>query len=172
LARNGKTILIVTHDPSITQRTDQTITLSDGEIIDQVVARALPFLSHPQMLAATQKAKKQKIAAGETILQQGESVDHLFMIESGEVEIVIKNEQSKEMKLARLGHGQFFGEVELTQGGHSIARVQGAGNGAELALLPKETFYELIDGSPLTRHSIHEIAETRLAENKRRKTDQ
>jgi len=172
LARSGKTILIVTHDPSITQRTDQTIILSDGEIIDQTVARALPFLSHPQMLAATKRAKKQKVASGETILQQGESVDHFFMIESGEVEIVVTNEQSKEMKLARLGHGQFFGEVELTQGGHSIARVQGAGNGAELALLPKELFYELIDGSSLTRNAIHEIAATRLAENKRRKTDQ
>ncbi len=62
------------------------------------------------------------------------------------------------MRLARLGHGQFFGEVELTQGGHSIAHVQGAENGAELALLPKELFYELIDGSSLTRSAIHEIA--------------
>ena len=33
------------------------------------------------------------------------------MIVSGEVEIVVKNEQSKEMPLARLGPGQFFGEV-------------------------------------------------------------
>jgi len=94
------------------------------------------------------------------------------MIESGEVEIVVTNEQGKEMQLARLGHGQFFGEVELTQGGHSIAHVQGAGGGAELALLPKGLFYELIDGSPLTRHAIHEIATTRLAENRRRKSDQ
>ena len=35
LADNGKTILIVTHDKSITKRTNQTVTLSDGEIIDQ-----------------------------------------------------------------------------------------------------------------------------------------
>jgi ABC-type lipoprotein export system ATPase subunit len=172
LARSGKTVLIVTHDPSITQRTDQTIILSDGEIIDQTVARALPFLSHPQMLEATKQAERRKIAAGTTILRQDESVNHFFMIESGEVEIIATNKHGKEMQLARLGHGQFFGEVELTQGGHSIAHVQGASDGAELALLPKELFYELIDGSPLTRHAIHEIAETRLAENKRRKSDQ
>lgn len=172
LARSGKTILIVTHDPSITQRTDQTIILSDGEIIDQTIARALPFLSHPQMLAATKRAEKQKVAPGATILKQGESVEHFFMIESGEVEIVATNKQGKEIQLACLGHGQFFGEVELTQGGHSIAHVQGAGNGAELALLPKELFFELIDGSPLTRNAIHEIAATRLAENRRRKSDQ
>jgi ABC-type lipoprotein export system ATPase subunit len=172
LAKQGKTVLIVTHDPSITQRTDQTIILSDGEIIDQTIARALPYLSHPQMLAATKQAKKQKVAPGATILKQGESVEHFFMIETGEVEIVATNDKGREMQLARLGHGQFFGEVELTQGGHSIAHVQGSSNGAELALLPKELFYELIDGSPLTDHAIHEIAVTRLAENQRRKSDQ
>jgi ABC-type lipoprotein export system ATPase subunit len=172
LAKQGKTVLIVTHDPSITQRTDQTIILSDGEIIDETVARALPFLSHPQMLEATKKAEKKKIRAGETILNHGEAVDHFFIIMDGEVEIIVVNDQSKEIRQTRLGHGQFFGEVELTHGGFANARVQGAENGAELALLPRELFYELIDGSPLTRHAIHEVAETRLAENqKRRRSD-
>jgi putative ABC transport system ATP-binding protein len=169
LARSGKTVLIVTHDPSITQRTDQTIILSDGEIIDQTVARALPYLSHAQMLAATKQAKKQKVSAGTMILKQGEAVDYFFMIESGEVEIIATNEQGKETQLARLGHGQFFGEVELIQGGHSIAHVQGGSNGAELALLPREFFNELIGVSPLTHQTMHEVAEARLAENKKRK---
>lgn len=169
LAAQGKTILIVTHDPSITQRTDQTIILSDGEIIDQTVARALPFLSHPQMLAATQKAKRQEFAPGATILSQGDSVEHFCMIVSGQVEIVVDFEQSNEMSLACLGPGQFFGEVELTQGGESIASVRSAKRGAEVALLPKDTFYKLIDGSPLTRSALQEIAVTRAAENQRRR---
>ncbi len=169
LAKRGKTVLIVTHDPSITQRTDQTIILSDGEIIDQAIARALPFLSHPQMLAATKRAQKRKVSPGSTILQQGEPVEHFFMIVSGEVEIVVKKEQAREIQLARLGPGQFFGEVELTQGGRSIASVKGAEAGAELALLPREIFFDLIDGSPLTRHAIQEAAATRLAENRRRR---
>ncbi len=171
LAGQGKTVLIVTHDPAITQRTDQTIILSDGEIIDPTVARALPFLSHPQMLAATRRADKQTVAPGVTILQQGEPVEYFFMIESGEVEIVATTTKHRALSLARLGPGQFFGEVELTQGGHAIAHVLGGRDGAELARLPKATFYELIDGSPLTRHAIQELATARLAENQRRKTD-
>jgi ABC-type multidrug transport system ATPase subunit len=171
LADRGKTILIVTHDPSITQRTDQTIILSDGEIIDQAIARALPFLTHPQMLAATQQAQKQKVLPGETFLQQGTAVEHLFMVVSGEVEIIITSEQSKGVQMARLGPGHFFGEVELVLGGHSIASVQGGQSGAELALLPKELFYELIDESPLTRRAVQQVAATRLAENKRRQGD-
>ena len=172
LAKRGKTVVIVTHDPSITQRTDQTIILSDGEIIDQAVARALPFLGHPQMLAATKQAQRRTIPPRTTILRQGEPVDHFFMIVSGEVELIATNAEHKAIPLARLGPGHFFGEVELIHGGHSLASVQGAESGAEVALLPRELFYALIDGSPLTRHALHTAAATRLAENKRRKNDQ
>jgi len=173
LAAQGKTILIVTHDPSITRRTDQTIILSDGEIIDQTVALALPFLSHPDMLAATHQAEKQIFAPKTAILRQGESVDYFFMIVAGEVDIVVNNEQSNEMSLACLGPGQFFGEVELTQGGNSIASVRAARRGAEVAILPKDTFFNLIEGSPVTRNAIQDVAATRLAENiSRKKIDQ
>ncbi len=172
LAHQGKTVLIVTHDPSITQRTDQTIILSDGEIIDQAVARALPFLTHPQMLAATQQAQKRAFAPHAAILNQGKSVENFFMIQSGQVEIVMNAGESNEMRLACLGPGQFFGEVELTGGGDSIASVRAAQNGAEVAVLPKQTFYTLIDGSPLTRNRLEDVAATRRAENqRRRKTD-
>jgi putative ABC transport system ATP-binding protein len=37
LAAKGKTIVIVTHDPSLTKRTDQTVTISDGEIIEKTM---------------------------------------------------------------------------------------------------------------------------------------
>ena len=172
LATQGKTILIVTHDPSITRRTDQTVILSDGEIVDQTVARSLPFLSHPQMLAATHQAQKRQFSPKATILGQGESVEYFFMIVSGEVEIVVNNGHSNEMSLACLGPGQFFGEVELTRGGNAIASVRAARRGAEVALLPRDTFFKLIDGSAMTRDVLQEVAETRLAENERkRKTD-
>jgi len=172
LAAGGKTIMIVTHDPSITRMTDQTVILSDGEIIDQTVARALPLLSHPQMLAATHKAKKQTYDAFATIIRQGEPVDHFAMIVEGEVDIVVCIDGCKEMSLARLGPGQFFGEVELTHRQNSIASVRAANNGTELALLPREEFYKLIDGSPLTRDTLREVADSRMAENKlRRATD-
>jgi ABC-type lipoprotein export system ATPase subunit len=171
LATQGKTILIVTHDPSITRRTDQTVILSDGEIIDQTVARALPFLSHPQMLAATHQAQKRRFAPKATILGQAESVEYFFMIVSGEVEIVVNSHQWNEMSLACLGPGQFFGEIELTQGGSSVASVRAARRGAEVAVLPRDAFVKLIDGSPMTRHVLQEVAETRLAENRRKRED-
>lgn len=174
LAAQGKTVLIVTHDPSITQRTDQTIILSDGEIIDQTVARALPYLSHPQMLAATHQAVKRRYDPQAPILSQGERVEHFFMIVSGAVEIMVSHEDlnhggMKEMSLACLGPGQFFGEVELHQGDASLASVRAASRGAEVALLPRSVFNELVESSILTRQTVQDVATTRLAEHQSRK---
>ncbi len=169
LAERGKTVLIVTHDPSIAQQTDQTIILSDGEIIDPTVASALPFLSHPQMLDATHSVEKRSYAAGTPVLRQGEAVEHFYMIESGDVEVLAIDGQSKTTPLARLEQGQFFGEVELTNGSRSMSHVQAGSSGARLVALPKEVFHRLIGNSPRTRHAIHEAAAAKLAENGRRR---
>lgn len=169
MAADGKTILIVTHDPSITQQTDQTIILSDGEIIDQTIARALPYLSHPQMLEATHLAQKELYKPGEMILHQGKTVDHFCMVARGEVEVVVNMGQTNEHNLARLGSGQFFGEIELIRGGKSVAGVRASDEGAEIAFLSREKFFNLVDGSPLTRSELQKIADARLSENKKRR---
>ena len=93
------------------------------------------------------------------------------MIVAGEVEIVINTNKHNERSLARLGPGQFFGEVELIQGGQSIASVRASEQGVKVAILPKDEFYRLVDGSPLTRSAIQQTAISRVAEHNRRKTD-
>jgi ABC-type lipoprotein export system ATPase subunit len=167
LAEQGKTILLVTHDPSFTRATDQTVILSDGEIIDDLVARALPLLSHPQMLKATHQAEKRRYEPGSVIIQQGEQVDHCFMIASGEVDIVLSSPGRPEISLARLGEGQFFGEVELLHSGNSIASARAAPTGpVELSLLPKDGFHQLLRGSPPTQEMVAQVAQMRLEENR------
>jgi ABC-type lipoprotein export system ATPase subunit len=172
LAEQGKTILIVTHDPSITRRTDQTVILSDGEIIDEVVARALPLLNHPQMLQVTRRAEKRIYQPGQTILQQGEPVGHFFMVASGEVEVVLNKPGCVEMSLARLGAGQFFGEVELMNGGKSIASVHAALDGpVEVALLDRGEFLRLIDEAPAMQVGLAGVARERLQEHQARELE-
>ncbi len=166
LARRGKTIMIVTHDPSFTKRTDQTVILSDGEIIDDAIARALPLLNHPQMLAATHQAEKRVYQPGSTIIRQSERVEYFFMVSSGAVDILLDNPGCPEISLARLGQGQFFGEVELMHSENSIASARAApGEPVELALLPKEEFHQLLRGSPPTQDAVEKVARIRLEEN-------
>ncbi len=164
LAQNGKTVLIVTHDPSLMDRTKQTIILSDGEVIDQTVVNALPLLDHPQMLAATRQSQKRIFEPGVTVLNQGQAVDHFFIVARGEVEIVV-NSKIPETTLRRLGPGQFFGEIELIRGGASLAGVRATEQGpAELALIPKVEFLNLLQGSPNMRKAFDRVAQIRSRE--------
>jgi len=172
LAARGKTILLVTHDPSFTKRTQQTVILSDGEIIDDTVARALPLLDHPQMLDATHRAKTRRYEPGTTIIRQGELVENFFMVRSGEVDIMLTSDGCPEMCLARLGPGQFFGEVELTNGVNSVASARAAASGpVELALLDKEDFVDLLNSSAPTERAMTDVAQVRLRENRARDKD-
>ena len=53
----GKTIVMVTHDPSLTSRTHRNIILSDGELINETISRSLPQLRHRHMLEFTSIAE-------------------------------------------------------------------------------------------------------------------
>lgn len=166
LASQGKTIVMVTHDPSITERMSRTIILSDGEIIDETVAHCLPLLNHRQMLQVTKHSTRQVFEAGQTILSEGQHVDRFFMIGRGEVEVVLKGNQHETI-VARLGSGEFFGEIELTQGGKSIACVRAAQSGqVEVLTIPYTDFLQLLQNSPLTGETIAHIVQIRLEENR------
>jgi len=60
LVAQGKTIIIVTHDSGLAKRTHRTALIADGEIVNEYVAKAMPTLSHDQLLLATRQAKVQR----------------------------------------------------------------------------------------------------------------
>jgi ABC-type lipoprotein export system ATPase subunit len=169
LVKNGKTIAMVTHDPSLTERTSRTIIISDGELIDETVAECLPLLDHHQMLEATRQLEHFTYPPGSTILQASQHVDYLFMIKSGMVEVVLQGGRSHAggVTIARMGPGQFFGEVELVRGGQAIAGIRATPEEAvELVALHRAAFNKLVSESPLTEDAITEIVQLRLAENR------
>ncbi len=167
LVHRGKTIAMVTHDPSLTERTSRSIIITDGELVDETVARCLPLLAHRQMLEATRQLERSSYQAGGMILQQGQHVDYFFMVERGEVEVVLCGPKNKDTFIARLGPGQFFGEIELMQGGQSIACIRAASDGpVELVALRRDAFVKLLGDSPLTAEMIGRIVQARLEENR------
>jgi ABC-type lipoprotein export system ATPase subunit len=166
LAARGKTILLVTHDPSLTSRVDRTVIISDGEIIDPTVASTLPSLDHPQMLQATHEIEKRIYEAGETIIRQGEPVDYFYMVAEGLVEIVGGDGKTA---VTTLSTHQFFGEVELMGDEKAIATARAGRAPVELALLPKEHFFKIMDDSPETSAQIMQVAQERREENQARR---
>lgn len=165
LAARGKTILIVTHDPSLTSRTDRTIIISDGELIDPTVASTLPSLDHPQMLQATHDLEKRYYEPGETILHKGDPVNYLYMVANGNVTINPNGVVKTETAAIQLASNQFFGEVELMGNDKAIATVRAGNCPVELALLTREHFFNIMEESPPTVVLLKDVAHQRREEN-------
>jgi len=167
LVENGKTIVMVTHDPSMTSRVSRTVTISDGILINEIVAGALPLLTHPQMLDITRKLERHVYQPGENIIRRDERVEYFFIIEKGGVDIVLQGKRRDDTVLARLDSSDFFGEIELVRGGKSIANVRAAAEGpVELLALSRADFNQMLDESPLTQEAISNVVQERLKEHK------
>jgi ABC-type lipoprotein export system ATPase subunit len=169
LVKKGKTIAMVTHDPSLTERTTRTIIISDGELIDETVAECLPLLDHQQMLEATRLLEQFTYQPNSMILPAGQHVDYFFMIKSGVVEVVLDCTPGPGdgITIAQMGPGQFFGEIELVRGGQSVASIRAAPERpVELVALRRTDFDKLLSHSPLTEEMIANIVQVRLAENR------
>jgi ABC-type lipoprotein export system ATPase subunit len=167
LVRSGKTIVMVTHDPSLTERTSRTIVIADGELVDETVARALPLLNHSQMLDVSREVLHLSINPSDTIIHDGQHVENFYMISSGKVEVVLKKKRSGEVILARLSDGDFFGEVELMMGGQAIACVRASSDSpVNLAAIPADLFRKHLYDSPLTEESLGKVVQHRIKENR------
>lgn len=161
LVRRGKTIVMVTHDPSLTSRVSRTIIISDGELIDEAVAKALPLLRHRHMLEITKQAQHLTVQPGEVILDCGKPVESLYIISSGTVNVERKNGRAKEV-ISHLKAGEFFGEIELLRGGKAVADVRAGHQPVELLAFPRENFLRIVEESPITAEALGKIVQDRL----------
>ncbi len=167
LSERGKTIVMVTHDPSMTRRTSRTVVISDGELVNETIAQTLPLLSHPLMKELNHRAEKLHFQPGETIVRSKEQVEKFFMIESGNVDVVLQGRRKDDIIISKLGSNDFFGEIELLRGGKSIASVRAAADTpVELLAVSRADFNWLMAESPLTEKSIGNIVQKRLEEKK------
>jgi ABC-type lipoprotein export system ATPase subunit len=162
----GKTVVMVTHDPSLTSRTHRNIIISDGEMIDEVVSKSLPQLRHRHMLEFTKVAEERVYQPGETIISRDQPVDYFFMIRSGRVEVVLLDEKNQECIVSNLSKGEYFGEMELLDGGRSIANARAGRQPVELVVIPRSDFMRVINESPITAEAIGKIVQKRLDEHR------
>jgi len=163
LAQSGKTVVMVTHDPSLTSRTTRNIIIADGELINETVAKSLPWLRHRHMMEFTKLAETRTYAPNNTIIPRNEHVEHFFMIRKGEVEVVLQDRKKEDTIISRLAPGEFFGEIELMRGGKSIANVRaGAEEPVEVLVIHRNDFKRVMDESPITAEAVAKIVQERL----------
>lgn len=166
LVEQGKTIIIVTHDSSLARRAHRTALITDGEIVNEYIAKALPTMTHEQLLAATHKITPRYYEPGAMILTEGKDNDKFYIVSKGIVEVVLPRPSQSDVILLQLGPGKYFGEIAFFHGEKSRASVRAAENNpVEVLTMDYETLSALLKESEPTREALHQAADKHEQEN-------
>lgn len=82
------------------------------------------MLSNQELEFVAELSRPRRFNAGQTIFEEGELGDSLFVISSGEVEVVRKDPAGAPRVLATLTAPQFFGEMSLIDKEYRSATVR------------------------------------------------
>jgi CRP-like cAMP-binding protein len=133
-------------------------------IYDEWLAKSIPQLSEEQLIAATSRAENVKFAPGQVIFKQGDPADKLYIITKGNVQVLRRDrKKGTEAELARLGPGQFFGEIGVLGRTERTATVQ-AVDSVEALALDRELFKALLVESGAAYKDVDVILRRRLVQ--------
>jgi uncharacterized membrane protein len=91
--------------------------------------------------------KSQHVASNTRLFRQGEQGDAMYLIESGRIKISIHDDENRELTLAELAQGDFFGEMSLIDGRQRSATASVIED-ASLAILSREAFLSFVRANP------------------------
>lgn len=166
LVSQGKTIIIVTHDSGLAKRTHRTALITDGEIVNEYVAKAMPTLSQDQLLRATRSAKSITYEPGTMIFSEGTNADCFYIVSKGTVEVVLPRVNQSDVIAVQLGPGKYFGEMEFFHEKKHKASIRASEHRAvEVLCISYDQLSELLGQSPVTREALHQSADQHEAEN-------
>lgn len=166
LVAEGKTVIIVTHDSSLAKNAHRTALIADGEIVNEYLAKALPTLTHQQLLAATHNIKARRYEPGAMILTEGKNADAFYIISKGMVDVILPRANQSDVVVVQLGPGKYFGEMEFFHERRSRASIRACpACPVEVLALDYDTLSFLLNESESTREALHLAADRHEDEN-------
>jgi voltage-gated potassium channel len=117
-------------------------------------------LEAPRIAAIARLLKLDVVPSRYTIVRRGEPGDAMFFIVSGEVEVEMQPHP------VRLGPGHYFGEIALLREVPRTATIMSVTE-CELLVLNAVDFRRLLEEHPAIRESMRELAERRVADERR-----
>ena len=109
-------------------------------------------------------------ADGERIFAQGDPGDEMYIIQEGEVEIVLAGDDGAVVSLATLERGDFFGEMAVLEGAPRTATARSKG-GCSVLPLRGALFVEMLQRDPETTLRIMKKLCSRIRELQDRLSD-
>ena len=119
------------------------------------VSRLFEALDAQGRNALLSLSNKKRAAAGEVICREGEPGAEFYVITKGEVRVSAGGLDG-EKEIARLGHGQFFGEMAVLNGDKRTATCT-AVTEAELGAFPLAAVEKIFARYPAAREALHKV---------------
>jgi CRP/FNR family transcriptional regulator, cyclic AMP receptor protein len=133
------------------------------------------LLNDDDRLALAKVIDEEKISEGQTLFQAGDPGDSLFIVQSGEIELFIKDTAGQKIVLATRSNGDMFGELAMLDSGPRTATAVAIKDSDVLVLdrddlvllfqrKPEAALHMLAALSGLTRKA-DELLRTRVSRN-------
>jgi putative ABC transport system ATP-binding protein len=161
---DNTTILMVTHDHSIIELADRLVHMVDGRIVSDVMlndalriceflkgVEVFKTLTPTELTQVAERMTKRHYLPDDVVIREGDTGHELFLISEGDVKV-----ERSGREVARLGPGDFFGELALLSGNPRNATVVAA-DPLETYVLGEADFRAAIDASDSFRDQLRRV---------------
>jgi putative ABC transport system ATP-binding protein len=154
LIDQGKTILLVTHDHSLAQRTNRILLISDGELVNELVAAAFPGAPHPQLLSLSKQAISMHLPPGAPLQSPSAQPSPVYLLACGELV------SGGDGKTILQTIGSLIDPMAMQR------RLRAGEQGADLLALPRDDVVPLLAASPLPPLSTSDLHKQSLPKSR------
>ncbi|MCI0413119.1 cyclic nucleotide-binding domain-containing protein [bacterium] len=122
----------------------------------EIENKLLKDLSPDEFKQVVAKLNLRHFEEGAVVVKEGDPGDSLFVVVHGEVRVLTRTPLNKEVFLANLGEGEFFGEIALLTGKPRTATII-TNTRSELLELTKEDYEKIILRYPNVKKVVEEF---------------
>jgi CRP/FNR family transcriptional regulator, cyclic AMP receptor protein len=119
-------------------------------------------VSEATLAALARSSYRKKIEKGATLFYRGDPAEAFFLLQTGEIIIVLTNSDGRELIINVMQPGDFFGELGLLTGQPRSADAM-ARRASELVIIPRQAFLEAVEKEPRLSRRLLEVTAFRLS---------
>jgi CRP-like cAMP-binding protein len=123
---------------------------------------ATPKLSADLLLVMAAAGHTERHPAGDLVFREGTAPGGFYLIVSGEVDVTQRDGRGKGWRIAKLGPGDYFGEIGLLSQDRRTASVR-ATTDLEIVVLDRGQFNKIVSISEPTAAQLEAVMSERLA---------
>lgn len=137
-------------------------------VVDTLLAMTEVFrsLSADDRKLVIASAVRKALLPGEDIVREGEQGQTMYIIKSGEAVVWVRGKDGARTEVARLGPGDFFGEVALATSRPRVATVT-AVTGVELVEIPRPVIRDMAFKYPEVKSGLEKVIRERFIDTMR-----